>query len=190
MCLCGVFEREGESVCVSAKIDFLSLYLSLLQPYCSSLSDLHTLHHCLLVRELGCLCICQLRQLWLRSCLCTWAPVTLGSVCSIIWTLCEKHTVEAMSFTVSVTSLPFCPNYDTQSQHPLGFRPAHWFLVSMTYFGGRVEKLGLVHFTVHLCSSPACKGWSSLFFYQRSGFLSVITHWHPLCWHLLSRSNL
>lgn len=48
-CVC---EREKERVCVSASIDFLSLSLSLLQPYCSSLSDLRTLC-CLLVRELG-----------------------------------------------------------------------------------------------------------------------------------------
>lgn len=61
-----VYVRERES----ARIDFVSLSLSLLQPYCSSLSDLHTLCR-LLVRKLGCLGVCQLSAVVAsHSCLC------------------------------------------------------------------------------------------------------------------------
>lgn len=125
--VCGVFVWDRES---------LSEYwfppsLSLPQPYCSSLPDSHTLC-CLLVRELGCLGVCQAPTVvTLHLCLCIWAPVTLATAFLFLKQLSESLRV---SLRVCVFS-SLCPNYETpETQPPWGFLPANWCPVCMVYF--------------------------------------------------------
>lgn len=155
--VCGVFVWDRES---------LSEYwfppsLSLPQPYCSPLPDSHTLC-CLLVRELGCLGVCQAPTVvTLHLCLCIWAPVTLATAFLFLKQLSESLRV---SLRVCVFS-SLCPNYETpETQPPWGFLPADWCPVCMVYFG-RVEN------------------WRSLFFPQSKIRL-------PLCQHTLAFLSL
>lgn len=148
VCLCGTEK-------VSASIDFLRLSLF------PSLIVLHCLC-CLLVRELGCLGVCQAPTVvTLHLCLCIWAPVTLATAFLFLKQLSESLRV---SLRVCVFS-SLCPNYETpETQPPWGFLPANWCPVCMVYFG-RVEN------------------WRSLFFPQSKIRL-------PLCQHTLAFLSL
>lgn len=187
-CVYVVWERERKRQCVSLLVLISCLSLSFSSPYCSLLSDLQytMLSACKGIRMSLCLwASAVVASHSCTSCLCIWAPVTLATaVCCIVW-----FTENALSRCCLPPSLWLLfPLAKLRDSNSLGLQASR--LVFTAYFGGRVEKLGLVQLTVWLCYSPAFKGWSSLFFNQRSGFVSVITHWHSLCWHLLLWSNL
>lgn len=175
VCICGcVCEKEREeTVCVSARIDFLSLSLSSPAIVFFTVWLAYTLCW-MLVRELGCLAVCQLSSRGFALCVFELQlhkrPCFFVKPLSASW--CDSLRIQCLG----VVFHPVC-DFSSLLSKLRGSNSAScglWCPVRIAYFGWRVENLELVQLTVCLCSSPAFKGWSSLFSNQRSGFLSVI----------------